>query len=110
MGGMPAEIAQRTGGHVYQVRYPASVDYVNGPGQGATDALAHLRAQATACPQEKFVLAGYSEGAMPDFAARGLYGEYTLTFPVVNGNTALDLGKIDDVYLRFDYLSAPGGM
>jgi hypothetical protein len=64
LGGVTSAIAQQTGGSVYQVRYPATTDYVNGPNQGATDALAHLQAQAAACPQQKFVLAGYSEGAM----------------------------------------------
>lgn len=64
MGSLPRDIAQRTGGQVYQVRYPASVDYINGPNQGADDALARLRAQAAACPDQRFVLAGYSEGAM----------------------------------------------
>jgi cutinase len=64
MGGLVNTVAQRTGGEVYQVQYPASTDYVNGPNQGATDALSRLQAQASACPQQKFVLAGYSEGAM----------------------------------------------
>jgi cutinase len=64
MGGLTSGIAQRTQANVYQVRYPASVDYLNGPNQGATDALARLTAQAGACPEQKFVLTGYSEGAM----------------------------------------------
>src|SRR5437867_2901841 len=39
MGGLVNAIAQRTSGQVYQVRYPASTDYVNGPNEGASDAL-----------------------------------------------------------------------
>ena len=64
MGGLSNGIAAQTGGRVYQVRYPATQDFANGPNQGATDALAHLQAQATACPGTKFVLNGYSQGAM----------------------------------------------
>jgi cutinase len=64
MGGLSNGIAQRTQGDVYQVRYPAGVDYLNGPNQGATDALARLTARAAACPNQKYVLTGYSEGAM----------------------------------------------
>jgi cutinase len=64
MGGLVSAVAQRTGGHVYQVQYPATTDYVNGPNQGAGDALAHLQSQAAACPNQRFVLTGYSEGAM----------------------------------------------
>jgi cutinase len=64
MGGLASGIAQRTQGSVYQVRYPAGVDYLNGPNQGATDALARLTAQAAACPDQRYVLVGYSEGAM----------------------------------------------
>jgi hypothetical protein len=45
----------------------------------------------------------YSEGAVTDFAARGLYGDYVLLFR--STDTALDLSKMDDVYLRFDILS-----
>jgi cutinase len=64
MGGLSNGIASATGGRVYQVQYPAAADFANGPNQGAADALAHLQAQAKACPDEKFVLNGYSQGAM----------------------------------------------
>jgi cutinase len=64
MGGLSNGIAQRTQGNVYQVRYPAVADFVNGPNQGAADALARLNARAAACPNQKYVLNGYSQGAM----------------------------------------------
>jgi cutinase len=64
MGGLSNGIAQRTQGDVYHVRYPASIDYLNGPQQGATDALNRLTARSAACPDQKYVLNGYSEGAM----------------------------------------------
>jgi hypothetical protein len=49
----------------------------------------------------------YTQGAVTDFAARGLYGDYLLLFR--STDTGLDLSKIDDVYLRFDYLSVADG-
>jgi pimeloyl-ACP methyl ester carboxylesterase len=64
MGGLTNGIARQVAGSVYHVRYPAGVDYMNGPNQGAADALAHLQAQGAKCPGQKFVLNGYSEGAM----------------------------------------------
>ena len=50
------------GGGNYEVKYPATVDYMNGPIQGATDPLKYMSAQATNCPQQLYVLIGYSEG------------------------------------------------
>jgi hypothetical protein len=44
MGGLTRGIAQQTQGRVYQVRYPAVADFLNGPNQGATDALNRIRA------------------------------------------------------------------
>jgi hypothetical protein len=55
---------------------------------------------------EDMYLDTYDRGAVEDFAARGLYGEYVVVFP---RDTLIDLTQLDEVYLRFDYLSAPGG-
>lgn len=52
------------GGANYEVVYPASVDYYSGPIEGSTDALKYITAQALRCPQQLYVLVGYSEGAM----------------------------------------------
>jgi cutinase len=43
-----------------------------GSGEGATDVVRRLQEQAAACPQEKFALVGYSQGAsvMHQAAAR----------------------------------------
>jgi len=57
---------------------------------------------------------GYSAGASSQLAARGLYGEYALFFPAQvisragpNGPTdGLDLTRVDDILLRFDYVTA----
>jgi Cutinase len=54
----------KAGGAVHDVVYPATADFVNGPRQGAADILSFLAAQSKACPAEKFVLTGYSQGAM----------------------------------------------
>jgi len=47
---------------VYAVNYPASFDFLKAT-DGATDASAHLQAVAAACPDTRFVLGGYSQGA-----------------------------------------------
>jgi hypothetical protein len=55
---------------------------------------------------EDMVAPVYDRGAVEDFAARGLYGEYVVVFPK---DTLVDLKQLDEVYLRFDYLSVPAG-
>jgi Cutinase len=52
------------GGSNYNVVYPATSDFANGPRQGAADINRFLAAQVQACPNQKFVLSGYSQGAM----------------------------------------------
>ena len=61
----------------------------------------------------------YANGETSELAARGLYGDYALFFPagilslplydargVVTGYTdGLDLGAVDDILLRVDYVS-----
>ena len=64
MGGLSNGIAQQTGGTKYEVQYPASTDYLNDPNTGAADALAHIQSQAAACPDQLYVLNGYSAGAL----------------------------------------------
>jgi cutinase len=64
MGGLTNGIARQTGGTKYEVKFPASTDYFNDPNKGSADALAHIEAQAGACPNQLFVLNGYSAGAL----------------------------------------------
>jgi cutinase len=52
------------GGSNYNVVYPAVSDFTNGPRQGAADINRFLAAQVAACPSQRFVLSGYSQGAM----------------------------------------------
>jgi hypothetical protein len=57
-------------------------------------------------PRSEFYRNAYEEGASDEFAGRGLYGEYVLLFP---WDGLLDHGfpleQVEDVLLRFDYLS-----
>ncbi|KAJ4291337.1 hypothetical protein N0V88_006345 [Collariella sp. IMI 366227] len=45
------------------VQYPASSDIISGTRQGSTDVVNRLKAQAALCPNQKFALVGYSQGA-----------------------------------------------
>ncbi|EGG06822.1 cutinase [Melampsora larici-populina 98AG31] len=48
----------------YEVKYPATADYLDGPIQGSNDALKYILEQKKLCPKQVYVLIGYSEGAM----------------------------------------------
>jgi cutinase len=52
-----------SGASVYEVNYPASLSEPSSVQAGNTDLVNQITAQAAACPNEKFVLAGYSQGA-----------------------------------------------
>jgi hypothetical protein len=64
--GMARSISTRLGGRTstYHVNYPASADFLASVPQGVTDMVRHLNDQATRCPDQKFILLGYSQGAM----------------------------------------------
>ncbi|WP_199199368.1 cutinase family protein [Amycolatopsis sp. CA-128772] len=47
----------------YRVDYPADLGEPASVQRGNTDLVGHVRSQAAACPQQRFVLAGYSQGA-----------------------------------------------
>ncbi|KAJ3035985.1 hypothetical protein HDV00_003279 [Rhizophlyctis rosea] len=49
---------------VYNVVYPADFNFATGPATGATDIVNRINSQSSKCPNQKFVLAGYSQGAM----------------------------------------------
>lgn len=53
----------------YAVAYPA--DYSFNVGAGTSDLVSHLTAQVAACPAQRFVLVGYSQGAAVVHAALG---------------------------------------
>jgi cutinase len=46
----------------YPVNYPANLDS-NSPSEGNADLVNHVTSQAAACPNERFILVGYSQGA-----------------------------------------------
>ncbi|MEV4052478.1 cutinase family protein [Amycolatopsis sp. NPDC049688] len=47
----------------YRVDYPADLGEPASVQRGNTDLVNHVRSQAAACPAQRFVLAGYSQGA-----------------------------------------------
>jgi hypothetical protein len=57
-------------------------------------------------PRSEFYRETYGEGASEELAGRGLYGEYVLLFPW-HGllEKGFPLEQVEDVLLRFDYLS-----
>jgi Cutinase len=64
--GVARSISSRIGGQTstYHVNYPASWNFLTSVPQGVTDLVRHLNDQAARCPDQKFVLLGYSQGAM----------------------------------------------
>lgn len=46
----------------YKVNYPADLSLTSAA-QGNSDLVNHVRSQSTACPNQRFVLVGYSQGA-----------------------------------------------
>jgi hypothetical protein len=57
-------------------------------------------------PRSEFYRDAYGEGSSTELAGQGLYGEYVLLFPA-DGllREGFPLEKVEDVLLRFDYLS-----
>jgi cutinase len=86
MSNMTASIPGAIG---YPVQYPASMNTAADTTIGRTDIVKRLIKQATACPDQRFALVGYSEGAIvihadivPKIIAIVLYGDPTITSPV----------------------------
>ncbi|KAJ9121654.1 hypothetical protein QFC22_002274 [Naganishia vaughanmartiniae] len=52
------------GGAHYEVVYPADNNFATGPSIGAADLIQHVNGRISSCPNMKFVLIGYSQGAM----------------------------------------------
>lgn len=62
---LASDLAKEVSGATsYAVVYPADEDFANGPKTGASDAQKHIQTRAAACPDMKFAIAGYSQGAM----------------------------------------------
>src|SRR5690349_1319211 len=59
------------GSSVYQVQYPASIDFFTSVPKGASDLVNHLIAQAAKCPDQDYVVIAYSQGTMATFSAFG---------------------------------------
>ncbi|MBL8949165.1 MAG: hypothetical protein JNK82_00210 [Myxococcaceae bacterium] len=84
-----------------------------GAGRDASDfSVARLEAFVNV-PSVEFVSDQYSNGSTAELATRGLYGDYALFIPattlsrMVSGSPSdgLDLGQLEDVLLRVEYVS-----
>ncbi|KAG0149769.1 hypothetical protein CROQUDRAFT_73940 [Cronartium quercuum f. sp. fusiforme G11] len=86
---------QVPGGSNYEVVYPATVDYTNGPRQGATNAMQYITKQKGKCPKQQLVLIGYSEGAMVvvQLLARQGFPAESVSSIVMYGNPYWQAGK-----------------
>jgi hypothetical protein len=49
---------------VYDVRYPAQPSFATSAPQGVTDLVNHVNAEAVSCPNQRYVLLGYSQGGL----------------------------------------------
>jgi hypothetical protein len=56
-------------------------------------------------PKTEFYATSYQNGSSQELAGRGLYGDYVLLFPQQVLSEGFALGNVEDVLLRFDYLS-----
>lgn len=70
----------------YGVDYPASLDFIQA-GTGSDDLSKHIQKTAADCPQEKFVVGGYAQGAAVVDVLLGNTppGTYTFTNPLPAG-------------------------
>jgi len=61
-------------------------------------------------PWEEFTQATYTDGSDTALACRAIYGEYAIFIPAqiisMEGSSGLMLRNVDDIWLRFDYVSA----
>jgi hypothetical protein len=69
-----------------------------------TYAVASLNAKFNT-PLADFSNMSYLQGSSAELAGRGLYGEYILLFPRALIEAGFTIDKVEDVILRFDYLS-----
>ena len=88
------------------------------PDEVTLDSRARIQAYFNV-PRDKFEDDSYANGGTSELAARGLYGDYALFFPagilsvaqtdaqgqVTSHSDGLDLGQVDDILLRIDYVS-----
>ncbi|MFH0903092.1 MAG: hypothetical protein V2A73_20880 [Pseudomonadota bacterium] len=76
-----------------------------GDAQGITHVSAMLQPWLNV-PKSEFYRDAYVEGASEELAGRGLYGDYVLLFPASGLlSTEFKLQNVEDVLLRFDFLS-----
>jgi hypothetical protein len=56
-------------------------------------------------PQTEFYASSYQNGSSEELAGRGLYGDYVLLIPQQVLSSGFALSNVEDVLIRFDYLS-----
>lgn len=101
-------------GNLTDESYAASVPVPGGGDVDTTQAYTDARIQAYFnIPRRELEDERYFNGDSQELAGRGLYGDYALFFPretlSVEGSAGLVLDHIDDVLLRFDYVSVARG-
>jgi len=94
--------SQVTGSRGYAVQYPADAEAKSVP-TGVEDVVNRLTKQSTACPNQKFALVGYSQGAMVMHSAAPKIPESVL--PKI-----LALVMFGDPALRRGAATFPGGL
>ncbi len=94
----------------YAVNYPASL----APGSasaGNADLVNHVMSQAAACPSQKFILGGYSQGANVVDNSIGVSSAGALTgAPIVATLPAADQARVSSVLLFGNPIRAQGNM
>jgi len=79
-------------------------------GSSVANTTPYVRARIQAyhnVPWATFESEGYHDGASEELATRALYGDWALFLPAeMLGPTGLQLDRLDDILLRFDYVSA----
>ncbi|MFZ5440305.1 MAG: hypothetical protein ACOZQL_09870 [Myxococcota bacterium] len=87
---------------------PATQSTINAAAEADAFASARLQPELNVS-QADFESDEFFNGSSTELAGRGLYGDYALFFPAdslsINGATGLKLEHLDDVLLRFDYVS-----
>jgi len=72
---VPAIAKQVLGSRGYAVQYPASIDMAKSSQKGVDDVINRLNSQSKACPDQKFALVGYSQGAAVMHSALATQGK-----------------------------------
>lgn len=75
---------------VYDVRYPAQPSFATSAPQGVADLVNHVNAESVSCPDQRYVLLGYSQGGLVvgDALVAPSGRAYTQSGPTLTGTAA----------------------